>query len=99
MSMETVEIALGLNAHVLSGPLTSAQSALLAQLKAAGNALVFSMAVETGNGRQDMYRESFPDRVAEMSDQGKRLAPYTSWRGAGVQSGRRRRSGDPSRIR
>lgn len=39
MSMETVEIALGLNAHVLSGPLTSAQSALLAQLKAAGNDL------------------------------------------------------------
>jgi LysM repeat protein len=39
MSMETVEIALGLNAHVLSGPLASAQSALLAQLKAAGNDL------------------------------------------------------------
>ncbi|MBI5317497.1 MAG: hypothetical protein HZB34_16165 [Nitrospirae bacterium] len=78
MSTEIVEIAIGLNAHVLNGPLASAQSALLAQLKAAGNdlnalsakagtsiaflqitgarivssqagnALVFSMAVETG---------------------------------------------------
>jgi len=37
--METVEIALGLNAHVLGVPLASAQSALLAQLKAAGNDL------------------------------------------------------------
>ena len=39
MSMQTVEIALGLNAHFLNGPLSVAQSALLAQLKAAGNDL------------------------------------------------------------
>jgi hypothetical protein len=39
MSTETVEMAIGLNAHVLNGPLASAQSALLAQLKAAGNDL------------------------------------------------------------
>ena len=39
MSMETVEIAIELNRVVVNSPLASAQSALLAQLKAAGNDL------------------------------------------------------------
>lgn len=39
MSTEAVEIAIGINAHVVNGLLASAQSALLAQLKAAGNDL------------------------------------------------------------
>jgi hypothetical protein len=39
MAMQIVEIAVGLNAHVLNVPLASAQSALLAELKAAGNDL------------------------------------------------------------
>ena len=39
MSMETVEIAIELNRVVVNGPLASAQSALQAQLKAAGNDL------------------------------------------------------------
>lgn len=37
--METVEVALAFNANVLNIPLASAQSALQAQLKAAGNDL------------------------------------------------------------
>lgn len=39
MSTATVEIALGLQAEFLKGPLTSAQTAVLAQFKAAGNDL------------------------------------------------------------
>ena len=39
MSTQTVEVALTLNAHVVNVPLASAQSALLAELKAAGNDL------------------------------------------------------------
>jgi hypothetical protein len=39
MSMETVEVAIELNRAVVNPLLASAQSALLAQLKAAGNNL------------------------------------------------------------
>jgi len=59
-----------------------------------GNALVFSMAVETGK-----YTGSFLTESRRCQTRVNVLHPYTSWRGAGVQSGRRRRSGDPSRVR
>jgi len=47
-----------------------------------------SSGVEAGK-----YRKSFSDRVAVISDRVSVLHPYTSWRGDGVQSGRRRRAG------